>query len=207
MDFYTLGGLALFAVSAIAVIYTINQRRPIKYVEQLRPRDRRINRMNAQRETDLSVFCKYKNDVWRFIKKGTAWTGVHGVTPFTRFFGVETKAWTTIFKDAAKFEVSISEYLKDLWGEDFYRTIPDKQRSDIEDTKVGVTVEPVTDFTDLQWSEVSAEQVTEEDQRTLVKNSAGATKDGNTMKDMYRMAMVFALGAFFMYFVLRQGYI
>lgn len=206
MDIITLSAYAAIALIGFGTVYYYYSRRPIQVVEQLRPRDRGFAQFQVQRPTDLSLFCKIKQDLWRFIKKGTAWTGKVGLHPATKYFGVEARAYTTVFGDPEPVTMTVPEYLIDLWTEVFYKTIPKAQRDLLENTKVGLTVEPVTDFKSLGWDTIDAQQVTNENRRILVEDVVEAKKP-NTAQDIYKAVLPFLVGAFLMYFLLGQGYI
>lgn len=204
MDFITLISTIVLASLFVGLIFIYQARKPITQVEQLRPRDRRFEIMTVNTETDLSLHCKKKGGAfWRFIKRGTAWVGNIGGRPITKFFGVEGRAFTTIFRDEEEVELSISEYLRDIWGEVFFNQIPEPNRRKLEN--IGLTVEPIQSFGDLDEG-INAEQVNDEDERNILRGLAETAKS-TTKQDIYKAAIPFLLGAFFMYFIVTRGYL
>lgn len=206
MDLITLISTIVLVGLLIGVIFFYQTRTPITLIEQLRPRDRRFNIMTVNNETDLSLHCKQKGGAfWRFIKLGTAWGGNIKGRAVTKFFGIEAYIWTTIFKDAKKVKVTISEFLRDCWGDDFYNTIPRPQRIKLEDGRIGLTVEPVEKFIGFDEN-ISAEQINDEDEKIVLGGLAGGIKKA-TKQDIYKAALPFILGAMVMYFLIKQGYL
>ncbi len=110
------------------------------------PSENRFVDFDIEEETAISIYCKGKKGFppHRFIK---CWPGYIGVVgrflkkPITRFFGREGTAYTWHIKNNLEIKIgSLAKAVKHLWGEDFYDTIPEKQREDLEASKISVTV-------------------------------------------------------------------
>ena len=134
----------MISISGGAILF-VQMRWPIKQILHLRPRDRRGQQMVIDNETDLGVVCKkVKGDTYRFIKRGSGWVFNIGGRMVTRFFGVEGSAYTSYAAHGNEFEkVSVEDYLRFIWDDKFYDTIPESQRKIVENDKIGLTVEIV----------------------------------------------------------------
>jgi len=115
-------------------------------VMKIIPSENRFEDYDIQEETAISLICKIKKGFppHRFLKCWPGYTGIAGKIlkkPVTRFFGREGTAYTWHIKDQVEQKIgSLAKTIQHLWGEDFYDSIPEKQKKDLEESKIGVTV-------------------------------------------------------------------
>jgi hypothetical protein len=135
------------------------------------PSENRFVDFDIEEETAISIYCKNKKGIppHRFIK---CWPGYIGVVgrflkkPITRFIGREGTAYTWHIKDQKEEKIgSLAKTVKHLWGEEFYETIPEKQKKDLEESMIGVTVKLESEdaLTPAGMRTVSEENIKQDD--------------------------------------------
>ena len=198
--------IVLFGGGAILYVQT---RLPIKEVLHLRFRDMRGAQLRIDVETDLGVVCKKVKGVTnRYIKRGSSFVFNIGGRMVTRFIGVEGTAYTAYAVSGDDItDVSIPQYLQFVWSPEWYATIPQKQRSMIETDVIGMTITPKKVNTkDEELPALTTNEINDEDDARMLQKFVEGSMP-KTAADMYKTIITLALGAFFMYFVIKQGYI
>ncbi len=198
--------LAVVAVSSIG--YVLIFIKPTKKVLLLRPRDRRGSSLSVIQETDIALTCKaIKGVTHRFIKIGSSWVFNEGGRMITRFFGVETTAYTAIAALNETVIVSVKEFLESIWGEKFYNAIPEKQRKIVEDDKVGITLKiQEIDEEEYGLPTLTSSDINDEDDNVVLAKLAKPQKQ-STSQTLMNSIVTFMLGAALMYFIVKQNYI
>ena len=158
-------------------------------VMKLIPRDMRFVDFDVKRENAFSVECEEKKGFppQRFIKYKPGWSG--GVGRFlkrniTRHLGLEGTAYTCQVEQGKKLNVpqkdgnpgsvevenavflgSLADCLKGLWGTEFYEQVPDKQRDEVEGSRVNVIVGLEEIKTPVGFKEITEEAIKQEEDR------------------------------------------
>jgi len=193
----------------LTVVYFINHFRPRKVVELLRPRDSRGVRLRVAQETDLGLICKKRGGVvHRFIKRGRGWTFNEGGRMLTKFFGIEGTAYTGIARGDEIVNVSVPQYLKFLWGDKFYESIPEKQRQAVEQDIIGITVS--IDKVDEEREglpTLTADDINDEGDSVVLGKLAQAATKVDAKKTFTNNIIWLSLGALIMYFLVTRGII
>jgi len=196
------GGAA--AVAAIAAYLVIQSAQQARIVELLRPRDNRIKILQVDNETDLGLRCKpSEGSVHVFIKAGRSWV-VEGRRRLIKFFGAETTAYTTVIKDSVEQKVSFTEYLRLLWGDKFFDSVPEKQQKLLQDSVFGITVEPTRiNAAEHDLDALTSDDVDNQSDNIILKKIA---KDqGSKTSPLYTGGLGAIIGALVMYFLMTRG--
>jgi hypothetical protein len=205
LDILLIIGVSVAGIGFIAYLFLHGKSE--RLVELLRPRDSRGQILQVVQETDIGLLCKKVQGVThRFIKVGQGWTYDIGGKMVTKFFGIEGKAYTGLIKDSGAENVSVSSYLKWLWGEKFYATVPEPQRRTVETDVVGITVaiEPVdTEGTSLPL--ISADDIHDQEDNAMLTRFAASTSPKEGGKSWIGYVVSFLLGASLMFFLVSRG--
>ena len=148
------------------------------------------------KETAKSLECKKTEGVVRkFYKFGRGWT----FPKDTKFLGVDGSAYTKIIRGVDDVQVTIPEYLRFIWGDAVYEKAPKQLREPLETTKVGVTITPdrISDD-DKGLPRIDAEDVNEEDEKTIAKGLKSAVEDSQKT-NLVQAVLFMAVGAFITY--------
>lgn len=140
------------------------------------PTDHRFNELPVDEETAISVQCKKKKGMplQRFFKHHPGFTGIVGrilKKPVTMFLGLEGTAYTWRLQEGAWIKIgNLAKALRTIWGEDFWATVPGRQKELCETSKINVTVgldeAPITPF---GMRSVSEEDIKQEEDRKASK--------------------------------------
>ena len=128
------------------VYYFIRRYKAITYVELLRPRDGRGKKFEVDYETDVGLKCKKTKGLTpKFIKIGRGWLFNERGKSITKFFGIEGTAYTATIdiENEKPIKMKIEAFLRWVWGDKFYNSIPSTQRDTIEKSTWGLTIDPV----------------------------------------------------------------
>lgn len=198
--------LAITALSSIG--YVLIFIKPTKKVMLLRPRDHRGKSLSIRQETDIGLACKaIKGVTHRFIKIGPSWVFHEGGRMITRFFGIEGTAYTALARGDAIVNVSVKEYLEFLWGEKFYKAIPEAQQTKVETDVIGITIKiSEIDEDEKGLPTLTSSDINDEDDNLILSKIAKPQKQ-KTSQAIMNTIINFALGAALMYFIVKQGYI
>ena len=195
-------------ICVMVVVYVMVFIKPIKKVLLLRPRDRRGTSLLITQETDIGLICKSVKGVsHRFFKFGPAWVFHEGGRMVTRFFGIEGTAYTAIVRDGKEVNVSVKEFLIFLWGEKFYKGIPQVQRDKVETDVVGLTIQ--VDKVDEEENDLlplTASDINDENESVVLSKLAEPQK-ARTSDTVIKTIVNVLLGAALAYFVIKQGYL
>lgn len=160
---------ALFIVIGILVGLILKPRAK-NQVMKILTRDKRFIDFDIVDENAFSVECARKKGFppQRFIKYGAGFTGKVGKfmkKAVTRFLAKEGTAFTWTSESKLKELGSLGKALKGLWGLEFYNTIPEGKRVELEASKINVTVNLEDGFTPEGLPSVSEEQIYDEQDR------------------------------------------
>ena len=110
------------------------------------PADHRFVDLGIDEETAISIQCKKVKGmpVQRFLKLHPGFTGIVGrflKKAITRYLGIEGTAYTWKI-DAGSWHIigSLAKAVRGLWGEDFWATVPERQRDKLKESRIQVTV-------------------------------------------------------------------
>jgi hypothetical protein len=150
------------------------------------------------KETAKSLECKKTEGVLRkFYIYGRGWVFPKG----TKFLAVDGSAYTKIIRGVEEVKVSVPDYLRLLWGDVAYDSnrFPKVLREAIEKTVVGVTITPdrISDD-DKGLPRIDAEDVNEEDEKTIAKGLKSAVEDSQK-PNLVQAILFMAVGAFVTY--------
>lgn len=115
-------------------------------VQKFIPADHRFIDLDIDEETAVSVQCKKKKGMplQRFFKHHPGFTGIVGrflKKPITRYLGIEGTAYTWQIESGRWIKLgSLQDAVRTVWGEDFYSTVPDRQKDLMEESRIQVTV-------------------------------------------------------------------
>lgn len=201
----------IFIIAAVAIFsivpFMIKKFKPENKVDLLRPRDRRGKSLTIARETDLGIECKKTaNYIYRFIKAGPAWVFSQGGKMVTKFFAIEGTAYTATVKGDTMVETPVSDYLKFLWGEQFYDSIPAPQKRAVETDVMGITVEiePI-DPEEYGLKTLTAADLDDEGD-SIVLNKISRVQKPSTKRDLYQFAVGAAMSAAIILFLMVKGW-
>ena len=156
-------------------------------VQKFIPADHRFMDLAIDEETSISVQCKKKKGmpVQRFLKLHPGFTGIVGrflKKPITRYLGIEGTAYTWQIESGRFIKAgSLQDSVRALWGEDFYSTVPERQRDMLEESRIQVTVGlDEAPLTPAGMRSISEEDIKQEEDRQASKTfwsaHAGQTK-------------------------------
>lgn len=177
-----------------------------KEVMLIHPEDYRYDILEVTNETDLCAVTKPHNGVVRRLwKHGPALS--QGKT--YRFLAVEGRPVTTWLTDDEKeVEGSIKQFLTYSWGEEVYRNLPVELKRKIEtDWMATVSVQPVY-FEDVgAVQKLKSDEWLFESDLMAMDNFGKSTPKKDWKSDLVNKLMLLAVGAFGMYFFVKQGII
>lgn len=140
------------------------------------PADHRFVDLDIEEETAVSVQCKKKKGmpIQRFFKLHPGFTGIVGrfiKKPVTRFLGIEGTAYTwKIELGRWKKLGSLEDAMKTVWGEDFWATVPERQKALCEESRIQVTVGlDEAPLTPAGMRSISEEDIKQEEDRMASK--------------------------------------
>ncbi len=210
-------GIALVFMGVFAglIFVLIRKGKPAREVMYLRERDRRGERLSIEEETAPSLSCKKRKGAsLKFFKYGGSYVFSEGGKMVTRFFGKEGTAYTYKFQGAEGNgeEVtavkigsgSLEDALIHVWGEDFYKEVPDAQKKLVENSKVYVTVDLESGLTPEGYTPISEEDINEEQDREAAKifsKGLGAT----SKQQLYQGMLWAALGGLLIFVLYNVG--
>lgn len=203
-------GIAAIAFVGVALFFIVRfvyRAKPQREVQFLRPRDRRGERLVITKETDRSIACERSNPVHRFVKMGAAYTFREGGRMITRFWGIEGTAYTGVLEDLKEVKLSISDFLKSLWGDEFYDKMPDEQKKIVEEDNIGVTITPVP-IVEEEWGlpTLTSDDVNDEGDSIVLERIANVMKPSGK-RELYQMMIGAGLGFGLAAILLRMGYL
>lgn len=201
------GILALVIVGAalVLVIRFVARAKPSREVLFLRPRDRRGERLTITKETDISIACERSNPIHRFIKLGAGYTFREGGKMLTRFWGIEGTAYTGVLQDVPNQHMSLSAFLRELWGTKVYDNMPSVQKTAVEEDKIGVTIAPVP-IVEEEWGlpTLTSDDVNDEGDSIVLERISNVMKPSGK-RELYQMMIGAGLGFGAAAILLRMG--
>lgn len=140
------------------------------------PADHRFMEMPIDEETAISLQCKKVKGmpINRFFKWHPGFTGIVGrilKKPISLFLGLEGTAYTWKLNEGKWVKVGgLTKALRTVWGEDFWATVPQRQKDLIEADKIQVTVGlDEAPITPEGMRSVSEEDIKQEEDRRASK--------------------------------------
>lgn len=118
-------------------------------VVKLIEREFRFVDLDIEEESAVSIECKDKKGMpaQRFFKYRPGYTGIVGKflkKPVTRFFGREGTAYTWKVENTKEIKLdpgNLAGAIRTVWGEEFYSSVPEKQKKLLDESKIGITVQ------------------------------------------------------------------
>jgi len=110
------------------------------------PADHRFMDLGIEEETSISIECQKKKHMppQRFFKLHPGFTGIVGrflKKPITRYLGMEGTAYTWKIDAGSWHKLgTLAKAVRSVWGEDFWRTIPERQKEYLTESRIQVTV-------------------------------------------------------------------
>lgn len=148
------------------------------------PKDHRFVDFSIAEETAISVICEDKKGYppHRFLKLGLGFIGQTGrfvKRSTTRYLGKEGTAylWTAENDKYKRVDGGLATYLKHLWGDETFNSMPDDARAKLETDKVLVTVDISDGLTPPGLGAVSEENIKIEEDRQACKTLWKAKDD------------------------------
>ena len=172
------------------------------------PDSLRFDELTVDQEVEAGLTCReHEGVIYRYQKQGPGWSG----NKRTLWLTTPGVPLTSYLAAGKKMKTSIEDFLRFAWGDGPYNKLPDELREPIESTAYGatVTVEPVqlTPEQEKMLGSVSAYQILRQHVINVFRDFAISepTKDAGEIW-MNRLLWL-GLGAFIMYFGLKQGII
>jgi len=140
------------------------------------PGSHRFLDLAIDEETSVSVQCKKVKGIpiQRFFKLHPGFTGIVGrfiKKPITRYLGIEGTAYTWKVKAGSWEKLgTLQEAVRTVWGEDFYDTVPERQRKTLEESRIQITVGlDESPLTPEGMRSISEEDIKQEEDRQAAK--------------------------------------
>lgn len=140
------------------------------------PADHRFFEMGIDEETAISLQCKKVKGmpIQRFFKWHPGFTGIVGrilKKPISLFLGLEGTAYTWKLNEGKWVKIGgLANALRTIWGEDFWASVPHRQKTLIEDSRIQVTVGlDESPLTPEGMRSVSEEDIKQEEDRRASK--------------------------------------
>ena len=141
------------------------------------PADHRFFELPIDEETSISLQCKKQKGmpIQRFFKHHPGFTGIVGrilKKPISVFLGLEGTAYTWRLNEGKwlKIKGGLAGALRTIWGEDFWATVPGRQKHLIEESRIQVTVGlDEAPLTPEGMRSVSEEDIKQEEDRRASK--------------------------------------
>jgi len=140
-------------------------------VMKILSKGRRFIDFNIKQENAFSVECEPKKGypLQRFLKLCPSFTGEVGrflKRTRTRFIGKEGTAYTWKTESGKDKKIgSLAKALRGLWGDEFYFTVPEPQREELEKSQIHVTVDIDENFKVEDYPVIREEDIFEEEDR------------------------------------------
>jgi hypothetical protein len=165
--------MALFIVVGVFLGLVLKPRAK-NQVMKLIPRDKRFIDFNVSQENAFSLECESEKGFppQRFIKHAPGFTGKLGRVlkrTVTRYLGREGTAFTSQVIAGKIIIGSLAKTIRGLWGEEFYFTVPEEQRIQLEESKINVTVELDKTMTPEGYKAASEEDIKQEQDRAAAE--------------------------------------
>lgn len=145
-------------------------------VIKISPSDHRFTDLDIEEETSISVQCKKKKGmpIQRFLKLHPGFTGIVGRfirKPITRYLGLEGTAYTWEIENGKHKKLgSLGAVVQGIWGEDFWETVPERQKAMLQESRILVTVGlDESPLTPPGMRTISEEDVKQEEDRQASK--------------------------------------
>ena len=140
------------------------------------PADHRFIDLAIDEETAISVQCKKQKGmpIQRFLKLHPGFTGIVGrflKKAITRYLGIEGTAYTWKIESGRWKKLGgLAAAIKAVWGEDFWATVPERQKEMIEESRIQVTVGlDEAPLTPAGMRSISEEDIKQEEDRQASK--------------------------------------
>lgn len=110
------------------------------------PAEHRFEELGIDEETSISIQCQKKKGLppQRFFKLNPGFTGIVGrflKKPITNYLAMEGTAYTWKIDAGSWHKLgSLGDAVRSIWGEDFWQTIPTRQKDYLTESRIQVTV-------------------------------------------------------------------
>ena len=171
----------------------------------LRPRDRRGEYLQIEKEEDKIVHCKVKNNIKRrYIKGGSSWM----INKKPVFLGIEGNVITCVINPDTNTTLRISDFLREVWGDEFCNKKIPKRIAQLVSTPWIVSVEPreiPTNGTPLEG--LTAEDVFQKEDSIMIEALSNAAEKGKEKTNWILLAMAIGGGMGIAYLLLGLGWL
>jgi len=174
-----------------------------KEIILFRPNDYRYETLRVVDEDGIMLTAKKGRVTKRFWKHGPGWT--HGRV--TRFLAVEGNPVTAWLAEGERKEARVDEFLRSVWGSDAYENIPPEFRARLSEIGATVTVEPSKLPENVDMSPVKANEILQESDLRSFSAAWGQIAKISSQEGLIGRIIYILLGAFAMYFAVKQGII
>lgn len=195
-----LGGVTFCLILAIVFMF-LRRAKPRTEVLYFRERDRRGQTFIVKDETAQTLNTTTKGLLspsgkkLSFIKVGGSFVFREGSKMVTRFLAKEGSAYTTKSAGSQTEKIPLSTTLKGLWGEAFYKQIPEEQRRKAEDGTVFVTVDLVEGRRPEGFAPFGEEDLDDEKDRRAAQALGEGLKTGTSRgRELINAWLWFAFG-------------
>ena len=179
----------------------LNLGRSGKNVVLLHPQDYRKEDFPVIEEQDIGLQC---TDNFRVRKLGPGWKGEKD----TDWYCLEAVPITNCVKEDNQTPLPIREYLQWALTDKVYETLTDDFLDKLDqDFGVTVTFKPVEIPPDLDITPLKAWDYLQDHLRRVFSVFATSEEEPDWKDQLMEKGIIFALGAFFMYFVVKSGVI
>ena len=161
------------------------------------------------REQERLVLSEQKEETYRLYKLGSSWSGEKG----DLFLGREGSPITSVVKtdpDGGEQWMGLMDFLREIWGQKQLNSLPEELAGPLRDNwMVEVTVAPAEVDGEAQpfLDVITANELLFESNLVQAAAVGKATEEVSKIAQIMAFLMPFAIGAFFMYFIVKQGII
>lgn len=179
-----------------------------KKIILFRPKGHRAEKLDVVRETDLAVISALYGDIeYRVFKHGPSWI----VDKEIWFLAIEGKPLTSVVSEIDDYtEVDVLEFLKDAWGANVLNNLPEELAEPLRARWASqVTVLPSEPDEDAltPLTKLKANEFLFESNLRQAEAWGKSTDEKTRVQKFVDFVMPALIGAFGMYFVVKQGII
>jgi len=161
------------------------------------PIDHRYEEYPVIREDGLMIMYRRGRDTRRVWKHGPAWTRGRK----TLFLAVDGQPVTTWLTAGEEKHGRVDEFLREVWGEEVYESIPAEFRAKLAEFGATVTVKPVQVPESVDLTAVKANEILKESDMRSFGDAWGRALRNTLQEGMVQRIIYILVGAFGMYFI------